>query len=196
MLLPPARAPPAPCGCARWPTPLGRPLGQHRPPEEFGRGAVLPGVDLLPEGHDGDIPLGEVGLDGHPFLEVPAEAVQEGHHDGILGLDPGHQVLPAITVHGAAAGRVGKYQVLPDAVGCQLPELGLQVPAFVVSLADPGVAVGDWDHSHLVQQTGVFERLPIPPPGPIATDVQQLCGITVGAQQGRQAFVLQQLRMP
>ena len=64
------------------------------------------------------------------------------------GLDPGHQVSPARAVHAAAAGGVGEDILLADAVCLQFLELRLQVLGLVVSLADPGVAVGDGDHRH------------------------------------------------
>ena len=121
--------------------------------------AALPGVNLLPDGDDGDVAPGQVGLDSHPLLEIAAEPVQEGDDDGIAGLDPGHQVPPARAVHGAAAGLVGEDQVPPDAVGVKLPELGLQVLGVVVGLADPSVAVGYRNHGNSVHKTGVFGHL-------------------------------------
>ena len=93
-----------------------------------------------------------------------------------------------------AAGHVGEDQVSSDAVGVELPELGLQVLG-VVSLADPGVAVGYRNHGHGVQKTGVFERVPNPPPGQLAKGVQQLRARIVCAQQRRQWFVGHQHRL-
>ena len=85
-----------------------------------------------------NVPLGQVSLDAHPVLEVPAQPVQEGHHQGIAGPETGHELLPAGAPQGAAGGDVGKDQVLTDAVVGQQPELGLQVPGVVVGPADPG----------------------------------------------------------
>ena len=54
--------------------------------------AALPSLvsDVLPEGHDANVPLGEVSLDAHPVFEVPAQPVQEGHRQGIAGPETGH----------------------------------------------------------------------------------------------------------
>ena len=52
-------------------------LGQQRPAEETGRGAAVAGVDVLPEGHDADLLLGQFRLDVHPILEIPGQPVQE-----------------------------------------------------------------------------------------------------------------------
>ena len=106
--------------------------------------------------------LGRSAWMATPSSKFRLKPVQKGHDDGIAGLDAGHQVLPAGTVHGPAAGLVGEDQVPPDAVGIKLPQLRLQVLGVVVGLADPGVAVGYWSHG--VQKTGVFERGPNPPP--------------------------------
>ena len=50
---------------------LGGALGEHHPAEEFGRGTVVGGVDVLPDGHDANILLGELRLDPHTIVEVP-----------------------------------------------------------------------------------------------------------------------------
>ena len=49
---------------------LVSPLRQHGPAEELGRCAAVAGVDVLSGGHDANVPLGQVGLDAHPFFEV------------------------------------------------------------------------------------------------------------------------------
>ena len=134
--------------------------------------AGVAGVDVLPEGHDANVLLGQVSLDAHPVFEVPAQPVQEGHRQGIAGPETGHQFLPAGAPQGAAGGDVGKDQVFTDAVVGQPAELGLQVPGLIVGLADPGVAIGDGEQGHgnqaasagqrppvgSVQKTGVFEH--------------------------------------
>ena len=105
-----------------------------------------------------------------PSSKFRLRPVQEGHHQGIAGLDAGYQVLPAGALEGLAAGHVGEDQLGPNAVVGQQPELGLQIPGIIVGLADAGVAVGDWQRGHGeasgesavgpgVQQTGVFEHL-------------------------------------
>ena len=43
---------------------LVSPRGQQVPPEKLGRGAAVAGVDILPEGHDVDVLLGQV-LNGY-----------------------------------------------------------------------------------------------------------------------------------
>ena len=76
-------------------------------------------------------------------------------------------------------------------MGIELPELGVEVLAVIVSLADAGLAVCDCNHRHPVQKTGVFERGITSPLGQLAEGVQQLCAIIVGAQQVRQEVVEQ-----
>ena len=43
-------------------------LDQHRPAEELCRGAALPAVDVLPDGHDADVATGEIHLDADTVL--------------------------------------------------------------------------------------------------------------------------------
>ena len=59
-------------------------------------------------------------------------------------------------IHGAAAGHVGENQVLAYAVVGQQAQLRVQVLGIVVGLANPGVAVGNWEHVHGVHPDGVY----------------------------------------
>ena len=52
-----------------------------------------------------------------------------------------------------------------------------------------GVTVGDGEHGHGVQQTGVCEHPPRSRPSQARAGVQQLCPTITGAQQMRQGFV-------
>ena len=105
-----------------------------------------------------NVPLGQVGLDAHPVLEVPAQLVQEGYHQGIAGPETGHEFLPAGAPQGAAGGDVGKDQVLTDAVAGQQPELGFLIPGLVVGLADPGIAIGDGESGNGNQAASASHR--------------------------------------
>ena len=65
----------------------------------------------------------------------------------------------------------------------------VQVLGVVVGLADPGVAVGYWNHRNSVQKTGVFERGDEPTPVAMWLGVQQLCATLSGDQQVCQEVV-------
>ena len=121
-------------------------VGHHHPAEVLGGGAVVGSVDTLPDGDDADIPVDEVRLDPHALVEVAAEAVQPDHNDGVVRLDPAHELVPSGPRHQPASHHVGEDELLADAVVGQLAELGFEVPVVAVTLADPGVAVGYGDH--------------------------------------------------
>ena len=122
------------------------PLGQHHPAEELGRGAVVVSVDALSDGHDTDVLPGEFRLDLHSLVEVAAEPVQPGDHDGVIGPNSRYQLAPGGTGHGAGGHFVREDMLPPDSELLQDVKLRLQVPGRVVGLADPGVAVGYGDH--------------------------------------------------
>ena len=68
-------------------------LGQHGATEEFGRCAILPGVDVLLQGHDGDVLLGQIRWMRTPSSKVlPArpwdgEFQPVGQYSGVPGAD-------------------------------------------------------------------------------------------------------------
>ena len=74
-------------------------------------------------------------------------------------------------------------------MGIELPELGVEVFAVIVSLADAGLAVCDCNHRHPVQKTGVFELEVQHPPVAMWLGVQQLCARIMPVQQVCQPFV-------
>ena len=74
-------------------TPLVGASGEHHPAEELGRGTVVGGVDVVSDGHDADVLLRELRLDLHTLVEVPAEPVQPGYVDSIVGTRPGWRVV-------------------------------------------------------------------------------------------------------
>ena len=100
-------------------------------------------TSVFPDGHDADVAPGRLRLDADAVLEVPREPLQEGHHDGVFLLDPGHQFQPSGTLQVATAGNVGIDQVLADTVLGQEQELAVQVLGLVACLADTSVAIGD-----------------------------------------------------
>ena len=68
--------------------------GQHHTAIELCAAAAVPGVDIFPDGDDPDLSLGKIRLDGHPFVEVPAEPILSDD-DGVAGMDALHELLPA-----------------------------------------------------------------------------------------------------
>ena len=121
-------------------------LGEHHPAEELGHGAVVGSVDTFPDGHDADALLGELCLDLYALVEIPADPVQPGDRDSVVGPNSSHQLILGWAGHGAAGHLVGEDAILTKPEFLDDVELRFQVPSGSVGLADPGVAVGYGAH--------------------------------------------------